>query len=152
MPPSTLSPAGPHAPGLNDAETQIAQRQHSRRAICTLDATPAHVPRARAFAMDTLTAWGVTGEITFTAQLIVSELVTNAVRHSGADIVRVTLDGDNAEVSITVSDTGTWHAPREDAENLPEHGRGLAMVKESSAHHHIDPSQRGTRVWAMLKM
>jgi len=52
------------------------------RIVCwDLPAEPAVVAEARARAVRQLAAWGLE-EITFTTELIVSELVTNAIRHA----------------------------------------------------------------------
>jgi anti-sigma regulatory factor (Ser/Thr protein kinase) len=75
----------------------------------TLELVPAlRAPRAaRAFVAETLTAWNVQAEKVEAAQLVVSELVTNAVLHA-ADSPTISLDlrlTDGA-VRVLVSDGG----------------------------------------------
>lgn len=56
---------------------------------------PAAVSRIRAEATRRLEAWGL-GEAAFTTELILSELVTNAIRYGGSPIgVRLLRDGDS---------------------------------------------------------
>ncbi len=55
--------------------------------VATLDipSAPAAVAGARRFAADTLTAWNL-DDLSFTTELIVSELVTNAIRYGKSPI------------------------------------------------------------------
>ncbi|MGW1814875.1 ATP-binding protein [Streptomyces sp. NPDC002125] len=68
---------------------QIAQlwrfampHEHSRRSRLALADTPNAVALARLHTADVLSGWGVSSDIVETAKLLVSELATNAVRHS----------------------------------------------------------------------
>jgi anti-sigma regulatory factor (Ser/Thr protein kinase) len=102
-----------------------------------LGALPTAVPCARLHARHLLWEWGMT-ELASTIELLVSELVTNAVKatagHAGQAAVRVRLSGDSTRVLIEV-----WDAdPRPPAPNdlgedrMPdpqeEGGRGLFLV------------------------
>lgn len=71
---------------------------------------PEHVARARRATRLTLTSWGVPDEAVEAAVLVVSELVTNAVRHArstpGRDIgLRITRREDH-RVRVEVADAG----------------------------------------------
>ncbi|MQS13837.1 SpoIIE family protein phosphatase [Streptomyces kaniharaensis] len=92
----------------------------------TLPAEPTAVSRARRLVRATLVEWAVE-ELTDTAELLVSELVTNAVRYASAPIgVRLTL-GETllVEISDPLPDP-----PRErHAAEADEGGRGLELVR-----------------------
>ncbi|MET7343460.1 ATP-binding protein [Streptomyces sp. NPDC005547] len=57
-------------------------REHARRSRLALADTPNAVALARLHTADVLSSWGVSSDIVETAMLLVSELATNAVRHS----------------------------------------------------------------------
>ncbi|MET9617607.1 SpoIIE family protein phosphatase [Kitasatospora indigofera] len=92
----------------------------------TLPAEPTAVARARRLVRATLAEWGVE-ELTDTAELLVSELVTNSVRYASAPIgVRLTLGNTLlVEISDPLPDP-----PRErHAAEADEGGRGLELVR-----------------------
>ena len=71
------------------------------------DPEPAAVAPARAFARDTLRSWGVSDGAD-DAVLLVSELITNAVRHAGTRLM-LTLRLDDGTLEAEVVD---WHPSR----------------------------------------
>jgi signal transduction histidine kinase len=106
-----------------------------------------HAPRqARAFATEWLHA--VPDAPRAAALLVVSELVTNAVRHGNGDIgvELATVDG---RVRITVDDDSRGVPQIVDAR--PEGGgRGLHIV-DQLADWGWEPTSRGKAVWALLR-
>jgi signal transduction histidine kinase len=91
-----------------------------------LDSEPAQVGRARELIHKVLPDWGLVGcEDVF--QLIVSELVTNALPHCDRQI-EVTVAYNGEDVRVEVWDSGdempVRQAPRDDEES----GRGLALI------------------------
>lgn len=105
------------------------------------------IPRSREFAASMLEAHGATASDA--VLLVVSELVTNAVRHGWGD-VELRLDLDGRTVRIEVVDDG--HADVIAAEKLlpmSPGGRGLRLVRELSHDWGagFDPAGR-TLVWA----
>ena len=112
------------------------------RSSLELGALPTAVPCARLHARQLVWEWGLDG-LAETAELLVSELVTNAVqataREEGRRAVRLQLFGDNARVRIEVWDTDPRPpAPKDLAEDgIPdleaEGGRGLFLVAALSA-------------------
>src|ERR1044072_4526385 len=80
-PPEHTSPA---SPGLR-----------RRSEVLGLPATPASVGQAREHVRQILDAWGAGRELCDDAVLVVSELVTNALTHTGSDrvVCRLGLDG-----------------------------------------------------------
>jgi anti-sigma regulatory factor (Ser/Thr protein kinase) len=86
------------------------------------------LPAARGYVADVLA--GAPPQLCSTAALLVSELATNAVRHSGAREFTVRVDYLPAEerVWIGVSDTGPGQPLLQPAPQTAEHGRGLQLV------------------------
>lgn len=87
------------------------------------------------------------------ARLLVSELVTNAVRHAGLaadDVIRVTIATERRTLRVEVCDPGQGF---EMVEPEPDPGRpsgwGLYLVRELSDRWGID-RVHGTRVWFEL--
>ena len=95
-------------------------------------ALPGAVPCARLHARLVLREWGVTG-LSERAELVVSELVTNAIAASRslewAFPVRLWLLSDRIQVLILVWDADPRLPVRIDATELAENGRGLQLVE-----------------------
>jgi PAS domain S-box-containing protein len=110
-----------------------------------LPAEPAVVADARARAARQLAAWGLE-EATFTTELIVSELVTNAIRHAEPPIqLRMILDG---ALSCEVSD-GSSSAPHlRRADRYDEDGRGLMLVAQLTERWGSRHTRTGKTIWA----
>ncbi|UER54475.1 SpoIIE family protein phosphatase [Kineosporiaceae bacterium SCSIO 59966] len=88
-------------------------------------------------------------------ELLVSELITNAVVHVGGSVV-VTVTGSDAELTVAVSDTSV-HTPQPRTDDLTGEdsvwrtsGRGLAIVSAVADSWGIDPSGPGKSVWFSL--
>lgn len=82
-------------------------------------------------------------------RLLVSELVTNSVRHSGAPGARVRLDvvGDADSVRVEVSDGGRGFEPRARSKAHDEVGGwGLHLVERIATRWGVQTGRR-TRVW-----
>ncbi|MCD0448338.1 ATP-binding protein [Actinocorallia sp. API 0066] len=75
---------------------------YARSRTWNLDDVPAPVRHARSATVSTLTEWGLTALVD-TAALLVSELVTNAVRH-GKPPVRLTLAVRDGALNVGVRD------------------------------------------------
>ncbi|WP_067071366.1 ATP-binding protein [Carbonactinospora thermoautotrophica] len=109
---------------------------------------PAEVRRARHAVREHLARWGLTA-LTDTAALLVSELVTNLVRHAQAPgWLRVAyVDG---VLRIEVFDPGSHTPQPQDADLDDEAGRGLAIVTELAAEFGWEPRDGGKVVYAEL--
>lgn len=126
-------------------------RNPTASACCTLPAETRAVAKARAFARDRLTAWQLADETAEAAGVIVSELVTNTVRHSGAHDVTLRLARCVSHLWIEVVDTGVWRNPTASEENSrAEGGRGLWLVQALSQWSGVHHAQHGTHAWALL--
>ncbi len=116
------------------------------RIVCwDLPADPAVVAEARAGAARQLAAWGLE-DITFTTELLVSELVTNAIRHAHQPIqLRIILD---ASLTCEVFD-GSGSAPHlRRADRYDEGGRGLMLVARLAERWGTRHTSTGKVVWA----
>ncbi|MHB6910436.1 SpoIIE family protein phosphatase [Streptomyces sp. DB-54] len=105
---------------------------------------PAAVGRVRAACMRTLETWGL-DEIGFTTELILSELITNAIRY-GAQPIRVRLLHDRALI-CEVSD-GTSASPHlRRATTTDEGGRGLFLVAQFAQRWGTRYTPSGKVIW-----
>lgn len=114
-----------------------------------LDSGPTAASEARAAlaVLEGKIAGGVLDDI----RLLVSELVTNSVRHSGAAArVRLYVESRGATVRVAVSDGGDGFAPRPRTKPREEAGGwGLHLVERIAARWGVETGRR-TRVWFEL--
>ncbi|MFD7875937.1 SpoIIE family protein phosphatase [Streptomyces sp. NPDC059766] len=107
---------------------------------------PAAVSRVRAEAIRRLEAWGL-GEAAFTTELILSELVTNAVRYGASPIrLRLLRDGDSLICEVADGTSTSPHLRR--AAFTDEGGRGLFLVAQLSRRWGTRYTDRGKIIWA----
>jgi serine phosphatase RsbU (regulator of sigma subunit)/anti-sigma regulatory factor (Ser/Thr protein kinase) len=110
-----------------------------------LPAEPQIVAEARARAGRQVAAWGLE-EVTFTTELLVSELVTNAIRHARPPIqLRMILD---TMLSCEVSDASGTAPHHRRADRYDEGGRGLMLVSRLAARWGTRPTGAGKTIWA----
>lgn len=117
----------------------------------SLPREPRSAATARRLVLAACAAWGL-DELAEDGALIVSELVSNTVRHARCHSIRVTVIRPSASrVRIGVVDLSKvppqlWAPSAED-----ENGRGLALVGALADDWGIDPLPWGKRVWAELR-
>ncbi|WP_416985190.1 SpoIIE family protein phosphatase [Streptomyces sp. T028] len=116
-----------------------------RIATWELPADPARVGEVRASALRQLADWGL-DETAFAAELILSELVTNAIRH-GTGPVRVRLLHDRSLI-CEVSDTSNTAPHLRRAASTDEGGRGLFLVAQLSRTWGTRYLPEGKVIWA----
>ena len=126
-----------------------------------LAADAASVPAARRFVADGLIAWGE-AQLVDAAELVASELSSNAALHASADFMHVTLErrASPAGVRVSVEDDGPVPVdavrPRLHLDldlgwaGLDATGRGLAIVAMVAGRWGVDRTALGKRVWADL--
>jgi anti-sigma regulatory factor (Ser/Thr protein kinase) len=115
----------------------------------SLSPHPTGAVAARQFVEGTLRRWG-REDLSETAALLSSELVTNAILHARSDmIVGVDLDGNRLRVTVfDRSDEPPRH--RATVPPLEEHGRGLQVVDALATSWGVNESIRGKSVWFEL--
>jgi anti-sigma regulatory factor (Ser/Thr protein kinase) len=107
---------------------------------------PAAVSRIRAEATRRLESWGI-GESAFTTELILSELVTNAIRYGGSPIsLRLLRDRDSLICEVADGTSTSPHLRR--AAFTDEGGRGLFLVAQMSRRWGTRYTDRGKIIWA----
>ncbi|GGX00602.1 SpoIIE family protein phosphatase [Streptomyces lomondensis] len=140
----TVAPAHPH-----DDIALLVARVHAldpdRIATWELSADPALVGEVRASAMRRLADWGL-DETAFAAELILSELITNAMRH-GAGPIRVRLLYGSSLI-CEVSDASNTAPHLRRAASTDEGGRGLFLVAQLSQSWGTRYLPEGKVIWA----
>ncbi|MFR9795381.1 SpoIIE family protein phosphatase [Streptomyces sp. MS06] len=115
----------------------------------TLPREPRSVGRAREYARAQLLDWDMESVVD-TAELLVSELVTNALRYGEGDIrLRLLLD---RTLVCEVWDAGLVQPRRRRARDTDEGGRGLQLVGLLSAAWGSRRTPRGKTVWFELPL
>jgi anti-sigma regulatory factor (Ser/Thr protein kinase) len=115
-------------------------------------ATEESVPRARHAVTKALSDWGLS-QLVDVAELLVSELATNAVTHTDATTfgASVTRTGPYS-ARIVVTDTSRTRPNPVTAPGEDEHGRGLLLVAALADGWGSELVHGGKRVWADVSM
>lgn len=116
-----------------------------RHASWDLEADPSVVARARKHVAAQLEQWGLEDSV-FTTELVVSELVTNAIRYGGAPI-RLRLIRDSALI-CEVSDGSSTAPHLRRARIFDEGGRGLLLVASLTECWGTRYGPHGKTIWA----
>ncbi|MGW3425171.1 ATP-binding protein [Streptomyces phaeochromogenes] len=119
----------------------------------TFPADPGAVRTARTVVRGQLHAWDLDSLADVTA-LLVSELVTNSLRHATGPIgVRLVRPSEPMDVLLVEVSDPLPDPPRErDAEPEDESGRGLQLVANSSRRWGTRPGGKGKTVWFELAL
>ncbi|MEV0639390.1 SpoIIE family protein phosphatase [Streptomyces sp. NPDC050619] len=116
-----------------------------RVAAWDISPDPAAVSEARKNAVERLEEWGLT-DAAFVTELIVSELVTNAIRHARPPIqLRLIQD---RHLICEVSDASNTAPHMRRARTYDEGGRGLLLVAQLTQHWGTRPTPKGKIIWA----
>lgn len=102
----------------------------------------------RAFVRDELQRWGLDG-LAEIGQLLVSEVVTNSIRHAGVG-GRVSIDRREGAVRVSVTDGGSGRPEPRQAEPTDLTGRGLAIVEALATRWGVTEQRTGKTVWFEL--
>ncbi|MFF9275849.1 SpoIIE family protein phosphatase [Streptomyces griseosporeus] len=122
----------------------------SRVATWDIPADPALVAPIRKQVVDQLQAWELV-EASFTAELVVSELVTNAIRY-GTPPIRLRLIHDATTLICEVSDTSHTAPHLRRAKTWDEGGRGLLLVAQLTQRWGSRHTTEGKTIWAELAL
>lgn len=116
--------------------------------------SPSMVPRVRAWTREVLADFP--DDLRDRAELIASEYVTNAIRHSRAaagDLVRIHVEADDVRVRLEIRDGG----PRDEGsdvwteEEAADFGRGLEIVEALADAMGDETGPAGRLAWAEVK-
>ncbi|MBT2493700.1 SpoIIE family protein phosphatase [Streptomyces sp. ISL-96] len=119
-------------------------------AVWDLTPDPETVSFARAAATKKTGEWGLE-ELSFTTELVVSELVTNAMRHAPAGPIQLRLIRDQTLI-CEVSDTGHTSPHLRHAGSDDEGGRGLFLVAQMTQQWGTRYTPTGKTIWAELPL
>ena len=146
-----LLPAGSRGDDVAVLVARIppAELGAGRRVERALPPQPMSVPLARSWSEGWLRESGASEDLRETVLLVLSELVTNAVRQSDVP-VRITLTADETSVRVEVFD-GNPRLPRlADLDADAPGGRGLFLVDTLSDGWGVREEREGKTVWASL--
>jgi serine/threonine-protein kinase RsbW len=134
--------------------TQTTQHAPTRSRTLRVPHVAASVPKTRRAVVQDLTEHGLAGDIVDEAEIVVSELVGNAVRHARSlpdGTVRVQWQVKAGVVELDVTDGGGGSTPK------PRHpsvyatsGRGLRVVRSLAHEWGVVDEDRGRTVWVCL--
>ena len=125
----------------------------TQRATLRLQDDPKAAGRARHFLRGLLVAWQVGGDVGDTAELCLSELVTNAVIHAGTDSV-LTISLADGVLTVQVRDRGAdpGVALVDDEDPMRVFGRGLQLVDALADRWGAEHDDAGTTSWFALEV
>ncbi|TDC39428.1 ATP-binding protein [Actinomadura sp. KC345] len=173
---STPVPESSDLPARLDAAVTALTELRGPTFSFTVEPDPESVTEARHFAVSRLAEWGV-AELTDDVGLVVSELVTNALRHSGGTsrgrpggVHRAGVYDDPADplgsapsaIRLRLAFQAPWllcgildaspAAPRrKEPDYIAETGRGLHLVESFSVRWGWRAIPRGKVVWALFR-
>ncbi|MFB9351508.1 SpoIIE family protein phosphatase [Streptomyces heliomycini] len=137
----------PEEPGDDVALLLARTRALGADQVATRDVLPdpEEVAAAREWAGERLAAWGLE-EIAFITELVVSELVTNAIRY-GVPPVQLRLIRDRTLI-CEVADASSTSPHLRRAHAYDEGGRGLLLVAQLTQRWGSRQTDRGKTIWA----
>jgi anti-sigma regulatory factor (Ser/Thr protein kinase) len=113
-----------------------------------LTANPTSIRRARAFTHTTLVDAGCADD--GAAELVVSELVTNAIVHA-SEPISLHLWPRRGHIRVGVSDATPSPPTRREPPLNQGHGRGLTLVERLALQWGCEPQPTGKLTWADLR-
>ncbi|WP_405623170.1 SpoIIE family protein phosphatase [Streptomyces sp. NBC_00076] len=137
----------PEEPGDDVALLLARTRSLGADRVATWDVVPdpVHVAATRQAATEQLTAWGL-DEAAFVTELVVSELVTNAIRY-GEPPIQLRLIRDRTLI-CEVSDGSSTSPHLRRAHAFDEGGRGLLLVAQLTQRWGSRQTGSGKTIWA----
>ncbi|WP_137991491.1 SpoIIE family protein phosphatase [Streptomyces vilmorinianum] len=145
---SVVDELAPSRPYTDDAALLLVRTRSlaaGQVAVWDLPADPAVVARARVMAARQLAAWGLE-ELAFTTELVVSELVTNAIRHASGPIrLRLILE---RTLICEVFDASSTSPHLRHARTTDEGGRGLFLISQFTRRWGTRYTAEGKVIWA----
>jgi len=120
-----------------------------------LAALPTAVPCARGHVRSVALEWGL-ADLADTAELVASEIVTNAIKGSAklntsaTPVVRLWITSDGVWLVIHVWDASDEMPVRQEAGPGDDSGRGLMIIDALSKDWGASREERGKVVWAVI--
>jgi anti-sigma regulatory factor (Ser/Thr protein kinase) len=137
----------------NGATSRVSGIASDKRTL-RVQWAPSAAPRIRKELVEDLLGRGVANDVIGEAEIVVAELVANAVRHAKplADgAIRVHWKVKNNVVEVEVSDGGGATAPRPSPPTTwGPNGRGLRIVRSLAHEWGVIEEPNGRTVWASL--
>jgi anti-sigma regulatory factor (Ser/Thr protein kinase) len=152
---SPRQPGNPvRIPPLTDPLGNDVTGRWPLRSFLELGALPSAVPCARLHTRQLLWEWQLT-DLEDDAELLISEIVTNAIQMTRADgrtaPVRLWLLADHARLLMLIWDASPLPPVRMNGTDDAENGRGLLLVDTLSTRWgHLPHPNGGKTVWALL--
>ncbi|MER5791325.1 SpoIIE family protein phosphatase [Streptomyces sp. NPDC001980] len=143
----------PSGGAADDVALLLARTQGlppTRVASWDIPADPALVAPIRKQVVEQLDVWNLS-MAAFTAELVVSELVTNAIRY-GAHPIGLRLIHDTTTLICEVSDTSHTAPHLRRAKTWDEGGRGLLLVAQLTQRWGTRHTGEGKTIWAELSL
>lgn len=148
------------APFDDDVALLLTRLSSEQRAAVQrrLPVQPMSLPNARNWLCDVVGMWGAAGQLPAgpssddlldTAQLLLTELLSNALRHSETPILVAAALKDGG-LRVAVTDSGHRMPKLRQAGPGETAGRGLQLVDSLSSSWGVTPLEHGKRVWFEL--
>ncbi|MGA8370146.1 MAG: ATP-binding protein [Acidimicrobiales bacterium] len=128
-----------------------AQRSSNERrdpVTSRFPAEPASASAAREFVRTELHDWPP--DMVFVAELLISEVVTNAVLHAHSPVEVVLSDPGGALHVEVIDESDMLPVLAEPVHSIDDHGRGLPMVRDLSEQWGVVENDSGKTVWFSL--
>ncbi len=126
---------------------RLARIPADHHATWELPAEPAAVRRARGLVRDRLARWDL-DHMAHPTMLLVSELVTNAIRHAGGRLTRRLIREGGLVCEVFDSSDGRPRVRhRDDGDDMAESGRGLQVVGRLARRWGVRRTAGGKVVW-----
>ena len=142
----------PQAPEDDAALLLLRVHALAENLVATWDmaSDAAEVARARSLALDQLAAWGVDEAASFVVELVVSELVTNAIRYGNAPVCLRLIQ--ERGLIVEVSDGGHTSPHLRRAAMEDEGGRGLFLVAQLTQRWGTRYTSTGKTIWTEVPL
>ena len=137
-------------PTRAEAVATVQERGSAGRQVVRIEHSVRGPAQARRVVAECAARLGLQAEQGEDLLLVVSEMVTNAVRH-GAPPVELEVAADDEHVLVVVADGSPGRPQPRCADSDAEGGRGMALVDVLAAEHGVRPQPPGKSVWAALR-
>lgn len=126
----------------------------AHRLTLSLPATPTAVTAVRHQAVEAIAGWDMEldDDVVHTAELVISELVTNSVRHTATGQVSMDVRIVEAVLRIEVCDSSPVLPEPGLPDEHSENGRGLFLVAALAERYGAEPTPTGKRCWAEIAL